>query len=142
MGLRGPKPRTAQNTKSKSYTGLWQDFQVPDCLDDAEVAEYNRLVANLRRIGTLERTDPEIVVSAACTKVMLYQVRARIKEEGLTSIAGNGTPIPHPLLQTANTLQMRFKGLWSDMGLMASSAKYADPKPEGGDDWGDLLAVG
>jgi P27 family predicted phage terminase small subunit len=145
MPKRGPKPRTASNTRKRVPTaGLWEGFGPPFVGGDPAGPEFHRLVANLRRVGTLDRTDPQMVVSAARAQATLDESYAIVAAEGLTTVGGHGSPCPHPLLGVINQMTIRLRGLYNDMGLTAASSKHGNPAaidtPEDG--WGDLLAVG
>jgi P27 family predicted phage terminase small subunit len=147
MGKRGPKAKTAANSRRRRPTGsgLWEGFAPPESLTPAALAEYHRLVANLRRVGTLDATDPQLVVAAARIKGLMDDAFEAVAVEGLTLEGGHGSLNAHPMLGVINSLTLRLRGLYSDMGLTAPSSKHGKPtEAEGqgdGDGWGDLLAV-
>lgn len=145
MAKRGPKTHAAKRTpKQAPIGGLWEGFAPPADLAPAALAEFHRLTSNLRRVGTLHATDPRLVLQAARLQALLDEAHATIASEGLRATGGHGSPIPHPLLSTVNSLTIRLRGLWYDMGLTAPSSKHGDPaKAENPSDdgWGDLLSV-
>jgi P27 family predicted phage terminase small subunit len=148
VAKRGVKPGLAAKMKPAPIgAGLWEGFEVPKDLAPPVLSEFNRLVTNLRRVGTLERTDPQLVVSAARNQAMLEAAYTTVADEGMTKVGGHGGPIPHPLLATINQLTIRLRGQHADMGLTAGTARLgAGNKGDDGDgkqdeDWGDLLSI-
>jgi hypothetical protein len=117
VAKRGPKAKTAANSRRRSpAAGLWEGFAPPGSFDAATLAEFHRLVGNLRRVGTLGKTDPQLVVAAARTQALLDRAHETLAADG-----------PHPLLMAANSLTLRLRGLYRDLGLIAETAKHGDP---------------
>jgi P27 family predicted phage terminase small subunit len=142
MATRGPKKKTASNSRPRpDRESLWQGFSPPKLLNDAETREYHRLVANLRRIGTLDTIDPSLVIATARTIVMLEQAHAELAGSSLTIESGNGTAMPHPAVGTVNRLTTRLRALMSDLGLTPATAKYGVPKSSDDSGWEGLLGV-
>jgi P27 family predicted phage terminase small subunit len=144
VATRGRKALNASQVRPKATIGgLWEGFTQPQNLTEAASAEFNRLVANLRRAGTLERTDPKVVLNAARVQALLDDALEALAAEGLDAESSNHTPMAHPLVNVANTLLMRIAKLQGEMGLTPATSKYgsapADEKDEDG--WGDLLTV-
>jgi P27 family predicted phage terminase small subunit len=132
-----------QSTPRPQAAGFWDGFAPPKSFSKADAAEFSRLVANLRRAGTQDRTDPLLVVQAARTATMLEEAHALVAKEGLTAKGGHGSPVPHPLLAVINSMTLRLKSLYNDMGLTAASSKHgsAPKSDESQGGWGDLLTV-
>jgi P27 family predicted phage terminase small subunit len=128
VAKRGPKAKTAANSRRRSpAAGLWEGFAPPGSFDAATLAEFHRLVGNLRRVGTLGKTDPQLVVAAARTQALLDRAHETLAADGLTVEGGHGSTNPHPLLMAANSLTLRLRGLYRDLGLIAETAKHGDP---------------
>jgi P27 family predicted phage terminase small subunit len=144
VATRGRKALTAEQTRPRAkVSGLWEGFKPPENLTNAARAEFNRLVANLRRAGTLDRTDPVDVVNLARLQAMVDDALGKIVKDGLTAESSNHTLMANPNVNVANTFLLRINKLKNDMGLTAASSKYGSAQaadtPEDG--WGDLLDV-
>ena len=144
MATRGRKALKATQIRSKaSIGGLWEGFVPPSNLSEAASVEFNRLVASLRRAGTLDRTDPMLVVNAARVQALLDQALEKLAAEGMDAESSNHTPMAHPLVNVANTFLMRINKLHNDMGLTAATNRHGSaPNLEKSEDgWADLLSV-
>jgi P27 family predicted phage terminase small subunit len=112
-------------------------------MSDTALCEYHRLVAVLAKVGTLDRTDPTLVVAAAQVRALLAKAHAELDASELVLEASNGTPMPHPMLAVVNTMTNRLRGLMKDLGLTAATAKLGDraaqATAEAENPWGDLL---
>ena len=140
---RGPKKRTAANGLKPHVGGaLWEGFSPPADLSAVARAEFDRLSDALSSTGALDRTDPRIVVSAARTHDLIERAFAELGDYKLTEASANGTLMPHPMLGVLNTLTMRLRRLWADMGLTPATSKLGTPKDASqANPWGDLLNV-
>lgn len=139
---RGPKPKTVANGRKRPHPGeFWEGFAPPDADDARFRAEFDRLTCNLRSAGTLERTDPSLVVAAARLHVLIEGAWQDIRRDGMTLHAPNGVVMAHPMLGTLNTLTMRQRGLLNDMGLTPASSKLAEPAVPDDGGWEGLLDV-
>src|SRR5947209_6381623 len=98
MSKTGPKKRLAARKTAPS--GLWEGFSPPSDFDPEASAEFARLLDWLKRVGTLDRTAPRLVVLAARTHSLIERAHADIERNGMTLIASNGTAMPHPMLAT------------------------------------------
>lgn len=140
MAKRGPKPAATPEPRPDGGP-LWEGYGPPADLTDAGRREFDRLVSALAHAGTLDRTDPQLVASAARTHDLIERAAAEIGSGALAFPSSNGTMMPHPLLSVLNTLTMRSKTLLAEMGLTprgrGGSAKAADDA----NPWGDLLGV-
>lgn len=136
MARRGPKPK-------RTGGASWGDFEPPKNLDAVARAEFGRLTGALAAVGTLDRTDPRLVVAAARTHALLERAHAELAEGGgkLTLTAANGTLMAHPLLGVVGNLTLRVKSLWYDMGLTPASAKLGTAAPGDDGEWAGLLSV-
>ena len=144
MATRGRKALNASQQRPKANAGgLWEGFKPPANLTEAARAEFNRLIANLRRTGALDRTDPNVVVNAARIQALLNDALDKLSVEGLDAESSNHTPMAHPLVNVANTLLMRLNKLQNDMGLTPATSRYgsAPSTDKSEDGWGDLLDV-
>ena len=143
MASRGRKALSPSQTRPQAETGLWEGFVPPGNLNAAAAAEFNRLVASLRRMGTLDRTDPKVVLNAAKVQAMLEENMEKLDDEGMVTESSNHTPMANPRMNIVNTLLMRINKLQNDMGLTATAKKSGSElnggKKENG--WGDLLDV-
>lgn len=143
MATRGPKKKTAANSRPKPPLQGWDGFAPPD-LDPVAQAAYARLVAALRHRGTLEKTDPSLVVAAARTLSLIERAESEIASAPeLTLTTANGTLMPHPASKIANMATQRLRGLMRDLGLTLATARLSDPKAvvEDAGPWKDLLNV-
>lgn len=144
MAKRGPKPKTAAKNPRRAAVPIpAAEFLPPGDLDDEARREYARIVAALARVGTLETTDPRLVDMASRTHSRLAAAEGQVAREGMTLVAGNGTVMPHPMLNQINSMTMRLCHLFYAMGLTPASAKHGKPeKPENKEGrWGELLGV-
>jgi P27 family predicted phage terminase small subunit len=137
---RGPKAKNP----APAPAGLWEGFDPPADLDAEARAEFARLTVALQQVGTAGRTDPRLVVAAARTHSLIEKAHAELAEGlgKLTQVAANGTLMPHPMIAVLNSLTMRLKALWHDLGLTPASAKLGSaPADEAENPWVGL-AVG
>ena len=143
MARRGPKARTATNTRHGHAGGLWDGFRLPSDEGDDVIAHYRRLIEVLDKIGTRQKIDPMMVVNAARSLAMLDKANKVVLDQGLTAVGGHGSPIPHPLLAVINSLTLRVRGMMNDFGLTAASAKLASPASSSDNEtpWAGLLNV-
>jgi P27 family predicted phage terminase small subunit len=140
MARRGPKPRKPSPDRGGGV--LWHGFEPPADLPGPARAEFDRLRAALAHVGTLDRTDPALVVTAARVGALVGKALDAIEADGLTLTAGNGTPMKHPMLETLNGLTMRQRGLWADMGLTPETARHGVKQAdEASNPWTGLLNV-
>jgi P27 family predicted phage terminase small subunit len=143
VATRGRKALKASQTRPKAEAGLWEGFTVPGNLNAAAAAEFNRLVASLRRKGTLDHTDPKVVLNAAKVQAMLEENMEKLDDEGMLTESSNHTPMANPRMNIVNTLLMRINKLQNDMGLTATAKQSGGESTSGRKEngWGDLLDV-
>lgn len=145
MAKGGPKPRTASNSRAKSAkSSLWSGYKLAEDTPESVREQFERLRKSLIKAGTLDRTDPGVVATAARTAALIVEADAEIDAKGLVVYSGNGTPMPNPAMGIRNALVMRFRAAMNDMGLTAASSKLGDAKSsdeqsDGG--WGNLLGT-
>ncbi len=147
---RGPKPKTAANSRPSEAGGIWSDYPAPESLTPGASIEFDRLVEVLRRAGTLEKTDYEVVVNAARIKDLVDQAYEDLATSGLTVLtennAGAQSVKSNPLLAIINSLTMRHRAILNDLGLTPASAKLTSvatsPAQVSNDPLQEFLVVG
>lgn len=131
---RGPKPKTAANSKRKTAAGIWSDVAPCREMSDGARDEFHRLVEVLRRAGTLERSELSHVVSLASITDLLDRVYLELGRGELTSVTESGSGAmgikAHPLLSQINALTMRQTTLLTALGLTPASAKLTNVTTE------------
>lgn len=127
MGRRGPKPKTASNSR-KSESGVidWSGVETPSYLSPPARKDFEALRETLTRLGTLEKTHPNLVELAARLVNTVRNAYAVIEKEGPSYDAPNGYKVPHPMLKVVTDGTMKLRGLYNDMGLSPVSSKLAD----------------
>lgn len=149
MARRGPKAQTpAKRRAGRGGAAIWQGWTLPADVSPEVETEYHRLVRNVRAVGTIDRTDPQMVLAAAKLQALLDKATAELlacDDQGvpkrLTEAASNGTPMPHPMIGVVNMLTQRLRGYWADMGLTPKT-KHGNPQPaEEESRWSGLLGV-
>jgi P27 family predicted phage terminase small subunit len=138
VAKRGPKPLK----RAPERREIWPGFSPPADLDAEASAEFARLAARLAELGVAGRTDPRLVVAAARLHSLLEAAHAAIDSEGVTTLSAQGATLAHPMIAAVNSLTMRLKTLWSEMGLTPKSSNLTDPKSSSGPSaWDGLLNV-
>ena len=131
---RGPKPKTAANTRRQSGAGIWTDV-APSELDDASSLEFDRLVKILELAGTLDRTDVSVVVTAARLKALLDRAFDELTRDGMTvtteTSSGDMNLKAHPMLSVINSMTQRYRVILNDLGLTPVSSKLTNPLQSG-----------
>jgi P27 family predicted phage terminase small subunit len=134
VAKRGPKVR-----QKGRATG---EIEIPEGLDEPGRVEFLRLVEQVRARGTLDRIDVQLLVATARTVVLLEKAHAELGAGALTKKSGDGTPMPHPMLNVINVQTMRLRGLLNDLGLTPKTSKLGDaPAKKAENPWEGLLNV-
>lgn len=143
MPRRGPKPKTADNSRHAGHGVIgWADAEPPDDLGPEERAVFAGLVETLHAAGTLAQTDPTLVELYAVNKVLLRDARAEVRRDGQTIANSRGVKVPHPALATINSATIRLRAIISDLGLNPATARYGGSPARGdGDAMAEFLKV-
>jgi P27 family predicted phage terminase small subunit len=140
---RGPKPKTAHNTKRRPARKA-PSATAPGHLSDQEKAIFRQVVAKLKGFGVLDRTDPTLIELYAVNYALLINARKEVEKDGLTSMTRFGSAAAHPMLAVMNQATIRLKGVLNDLGLTPASSKLSAPPEKGGkrnDPWEGLLNI-
>ena len=141
---RGPKSKTARNTKRKASPKPAKAVP-PAHLTADERAVFLAVVAKLIAFGVLERTDPTLIELYAVNYALLVKAKDAVAKEGLTTKTRFESLAPHPLLNVISQTTVRLKGILNDLGLTPAASKLAAPEGDDGekaaDPWAGLLNV-
>jgi P27 family predicted phage terminase small subunit len=143
MAKRGPKVQMPSKSRRKPIDPRsWEGFTPPDDLDSIGMAEYERLKLVLTRAGTLQRTDPAVVVAACRVQSVLYKAGLDVKRCGIFTRRGTGARGTNPAVTILGQMVTKLRSLMFAMGLTLES-KPGGPGPvdDTEDRWKDMLDV-
>lgn len=145
MPKRGPKSRTLANSRPARVGAIdWSGVGPPSDLTSEAEVEFYRLVEVLRSVGSLERTDPGLVIDAARVKALLDLAHAEIDQHGLMITHPNKTKSKNPMIEVVNNLTFRRRALLKDMGLSPATSKVTNPSASNAENespWAGVLKV-
>jgi P27 family predicted phage terminase small subunit len=154
MARRGPKPKTAANSRRRSSAteadSRWAPpahLRAPKGKKTNHAAEaWRRMVELLREAGNLDRTDPVMVEVYAINVSLLREAQASIAADGVMIKNRFGVKVPNPATELVNSATLRIKAIINDLGLCPATSKYSASQSDAGKNqentkWGDLLGV-
>jgi P27 family predicted phage terminase small subunit len=144
MAKRGPKARTAENSRPTSAEVPGQDWTPPDYLSDRARCEFARVASLLAARGVLDKTDVRQVELFAMNYDLARHAYELIRTEGPTVTSDRGNVSEHPAVTTLNSATIRLKAIANDLGLTPASSRHANPShgsKQEDDPWAGLLKV-
>ena len=143
MGRRGPKPTPTAALRlvgSRKVEGRRDEPQPelgspspPSWLSREALAEWNRVVPELNRVGVLALVDRAILVGY-CESWSLYHAATKaVRETGTTYESTRGTVAKHPNVAILAESRMAFLRFAQELGLSPSARARlaASPKDHG-----------
>src|SRR4051794_12619418 len=136
---RGPKPKTAQNSRKSRATQIIRraSTDAPSDLTEGAKREYDRLAEVLESMGTLDRVDLAVLAEAGRIKDLLDKAHGQI-----------GKTLDSKSVNLVVNLTAQRRGLLRELGLTSMPSRSAvKVKPQGSerDDkspWEGRLKVG
>lgn len=92
----------------------------PECLDAEGKAEWQRVIADLITVGTIDRVD-HTALTAYCTTYGRWKEAEKQVREGGLLVKVNGTPVANPYLSIANRSMEQLRRFLREFGLSPSS---------------------
>jgi P27 family predicted phage terminase small subunit len=119
------------------------DYKCPSILKGPARKEWFRLIEELKPTGMLTRLDVTALTQLCAAFGEWMEAKKQIGKTGLLIKAGNGTPIPNPLISIARNAEGTVIRIMTEFGMTPSSRQRirVNPPHEESDEMERLLTA-